>query len=108
MSRKDYIRLADMLRPKVSERLGASLLSRVTSVLPFIPFSQEEKMAIATEAMYSVGGDVVAKMEIEKLEKLARKVVKGWFVEEEGARSLYRGVSEVLLDLDEDEDAEED
>lgn len=108
MSRKDYIRLADMLRPKVSERLGASLLSRVTSVLPFIPFSQEEKMAIATEAMYSVGGDVVAKMEVEKLEKLAKKVVKGWFVEEEGARSLYRGVSEVLLDLDEDEDVEED
>lgn len=107
MSRKDYVRLADLLRPKVSERLGASLLSRVTSVLPFIPFTQEEKMAIATEAMYSVGGNLVAKMEVEKVEQLARKVVEGWFVEEEGARSLYRGVSEALLDLDPDEDAVE-
>lgn len=107
MSRKDYVRLMDLLRPKVSERLGASLLSRVTSVLPFVPFTMEEKMAIATEALFSVGTENVTRMEVTEVEKLAKRVVEGWFVEDEGARSLYRGVSEVLLELDVDAVADE-
>ncbi|KZV65933.1 P-loop containing nucleoside triphosphate hydrolase protein [Peniophora sp. CONT] len=99
MSRADYVKLTDLLRPKVSERLGASLVSRVTSVLPFVPFTHDEQMALATEALYSVGGASVADMDVDRVAQAARSALSR-YVHSEGARSLYRAASAVLLDMD--------
>ncbi|KAG5716014.1 Chaperone protein ClpB, partial [Termitomyces sp. T112] len=50
MSKGEYTELMALLRPRVSERFGASMLSRVTTVLPFVPFTPEERQAICYEA----------------------------------------------------------
>lgn len=115
MSREEYLELAGLLRPRVSERLGvsryfrcykilvklvmqASLLSRVTAVLPFVPFSQDEKMAIATEAMYALVGDLVRTISPQVVESVVRKALSD-YLPAEGARSLYRAVSSQLVDV---------
>ncbi|KAG2368458.1 hypothetical protein BDR07DRAFT_1478230 [Suillus spraguei] len=51
VTQEEYRDLMDLLRPRVSQFLGASLLSRVITVLPCIPFTAEEKMAVAAEAV---------------------------------------------------------
>ncbi|TFY53835.1 hypothetical protein EVG20_g9951 [Dentipellis fragilis] len=98
MTQDEYLELVNLLRPKVSDRLGASLLSRVTAVLPFVPFTEDEKMAIATEAFYSLGGDLVASLSPEVVEETVRKSLAN-YTTAEGARSLYRAVSSLLLDI---------
>ncbi|KAI0062355.1 P-loop containing nucleoside triphosphate hydrolase protein [Artomyces pyxidatus] len=100
MSREEYVELVRLLRPRVSERLGASLLSRVTTVLPFIPFSDDEKMAIATEALYSLGGDMTASLSLEVVEKTVHSAL-AHYIPAEGARSLHRAISGLLLDISE-------
>ncbi|KAI6036404.1 hypothetical protein BKA83DRAFT_669940 [Pisolithus microcarpus] len=70
------------LRPRVSEYLGASLLSRVTTVLPFVPFTLEEKKAIAAES--------------QEVEALVMRVLPH-YVPGEGARSLHRAISNQLV-----------
>ncbi|KAJ3511886.1 hypothetical protein NLJ89_g3842 [Agrocybe chaxingu] len=57
MSREEYVELMALLRPRVSEKLGASVMSRITTVLPFVPFTLEEKRAICSEALCTLGGD---------------------------------------------------
>ena len=107
-----------MLRPLVSQRLGVSrcsmkrkihlsdallflnkpsLLSRVTTVLPFVPFSREEKMAIAAEALYALAGEDARTLPSATVEKLVQNSIRE-YVPTEGARSLYRAVSTQLLD----------
>ncbi|KAA1469228.1 P-loop containing nucleoside triphosphate hydrolase protein [Dentipellis sp. KUC8613] len=98
MTQDEYLELVNLLRPKVSDRLGASLLSRVTAVLPFVPFTDDEKMAIATEAFYSLGGNLVASLAPEIVEETVRKSLAN-YTTAEGARSLYRAVSSLLLDI---------
>ncbi|KAI0313123.1 P-loop containing nucleoside triphosphate hydrolase protein [Amylostereum chailletii] len=98
MSRKEYVELTDRLRPRVSERLGASILSRVTAVLPFVPFSTDEKMAIAAEALFSLGGALAAGLSPDAVERAAQAALDR-YVPPEGARSLYRAVSGLLLDI---------
>jgi hypothetical protein len=75
----------------------ASLLSRVTTVLPFVPFSLDEKLAIAAEAFYSLAGDIARDMPARRLENLVRAASK-YYLPGEGARSLYRAVSSILID----------
>ncbi|KIM86341.1 hypothetical protein PILCRDRAFT_816275 [Piloderma croceum F 1598] len=97
-TREEYIELISLLRPRVSARLGASLLSRVTTVLPFVPFSQDEKMAITAEALYSLGGDQVETMSPQDIESLISRALKS-YLPVEGARSLYRAVSNQLIEF---------
>ncbi|KAI0784401.1 P-loop containing nucleoside triphosphate hydrolase protein [Abortiporus biennis] len=97
MTREEYVDLMALLRPEVSGHLGPSLLSRVTTVLPFVPFTQEEKMAIAAEALYSLAGDDARSLPSATFEKLVQTSLLE-YVPVEGARSLYRAVSTQLLD----------
>ncbi|KII88159.1 hypothetical protein PLICRDRAFT_111552 [Plicaturopsis crispa FD-325 SS-3] len=97
MSREEYVDLMGLLRPRVSKRLGASLLSRVTTVLPFVPFSMDERMAIAAEAIHTLAGEMVRTMPPRKVESMVLGAVTG-YVPTEGARSLYRAVSSQLMD----------
>ena len=73
-------------------------MSRVTAVLPFVPFTPEERLAIASEAVLSLGGEEASALDPEAFEKLAMKAVDG-YVETDGARSLYRNVSTHLMEM---------
>lgn len=97
MPREEYVDLMGLLRPRVSEKLGASLLSRVTTVLPFVPFSTDEKMAIATEALFSLAGEDGKTLPPATVEMIVRNSLSA-YLPAEGARSLYRAVSTQLLD----------
>lgn len=78
--------------------MQASLLSRVTTVLPFVPFSRDEKMAITAEALYSLGGDQVETMSPQDIESLISRALRSYLAVE-GARSLYRAVSNQLIEF---------
>lgn len=97
MSREEYVDLMALLRPRVSDKLGPSLLSRVTTVLPFVPFVDDEKMAVAAEAVYSLAGDAAATLPPATVDMVVRKSLSA-YLPAEGARSLYRAVSTLLLD----------
>lgn len=72
-------------------------MSRVTTVLPFVPFTSEEKLALASEALLSVGGDLAHELSPEEFEQVAARSVAD-YVPSEGARSLYRNVSTHLME----------
>ena len=72
-------------------------MSRVTTVLPFVPFTHDEKMAIATEALFSLAGEDARALPSITVEKLVQNSVED-YIPAEGARSLYRSVSIQLLD----------
>ncbi|KAI0705922.1 P-loop containing nucleoside triphosphate hydrolase protein [Cytidiella melzeri] len=97
MTRDEYVDLMGILRPVVSDRLGPSVLSRVTTVLPFVPFTADEKLAIATEALFTVAEDAATRLPAATVEKLVRDSLQA-YVPAEGARSLYRAVSTQLLE----------
>ncbi|KDR73661.1 hypothetical protein GALMADRAFT_228107 [Galerina marginata CBS 339.88] len=98
MSREEYVELMALLRPKVSERLGASVLSRITTVLPFVPFSTEEKKAICSEALYTLGGDLARTWSSDSTEALIETALTSYCASE-GARSLSRAISNQLVDM---------
>ncbi|OAX41570.1 P-loop containing nucleoside triphosphate hydrolase protein [Rhizopogon vinicolor AM-OR11-026] len=98
VTREEYRELMELSRPHVSQCLGASLLSRVTTVLPFVPFTTEEKMAIAAEAVYSLAGSATKTLSPQDVEVIVMKVLPSYFPSE-GARSLHRAVSNQLVDL---------
>ncbi|TFK54692.1 P-loop containing nucleoside triphosphate hydrolase protein [Heliocybe sulcata] len=98
LSRDEYVELMKQLRPVVSDRLGPSLISRVTTVLPFVPFTEDEKMAIAAEALFTLGKDIIQSLTPETVEGLIRRALED-YLSDEGARCLYRSVSTLLLDL---------
>lgn len=77
--------------------IQASLLSRVTTVLPFVPFSQDEKMAITAEALYSLAGEEVRSLSPHDVESMVARALPN-YLPAEGARSLYRAVSNQLVD----------
>ncbi|KAG1827535.1 P-loop containing nucleoside triphosphate hydrolase protein [Suillus subaureus] len=79
VTREEYRGLMDLLRPHVSQCLGASLLSRVTTVLPFIP-------------------NAAKTLSPQDVEAIVMKVLPS-YVPSEGARSLHRAVSNQLVDL---------
>ncbi|KAF4615198.1 hypothetical protein D9613_002613 [Agrocybe pediades] len=98
MSREEYVALMGLLRPKVSERLGTSLLSRITTVLPFVPFSLEEKKAICSEALHTLGGELARTLSSEKIEAAIDNALASYCADE-GARSLSRAISNQLVDI---------
>jgi hypothetical protein len=74
-------------------------VSRVTAVLPFVPFTEGEQLAIATEALFTLGGELTTSMGVSEIEELAREALER-YLPTEGARSIYRTVSALLLNLD--------
>ncbi|KAJ4486276.1 P-loop containing nucleoside triphosphate hydrolase protein [Lentinula aciculospora] len=98
LTRNEYVELMGTLRPHVSDQLGASVLSRVSAILPFVPFTTAEKRAIASEFLQeSAAEHLVQGLSREQTEKVVEDSLKD-FVPSEGARSLYRGVSNLLID----------
>lgn len=97
MSREEYVELMGLFRPRVSERLGASILSRVTTVLPFVPFTSEEKRAICFEALHTIAGDVIRTLPTDVADSMVDGALAS-YASAEGARSLYRSVSNQLVD----------
>ena len=73
-------------------------MSRVTAVLPFVPFTHEEKLAIASEAILSLGGEATSELAPEDFERLALQCISE-YIESDGARSLYRSVSTHLMEM---------
>ena len=57
-------------------------------------------MAIATETFYSLGGEQTYFVSPNVVERLSRKAIK-CYIPEEGARSLHRAVSSLLVDIPE-------
>ncbi|TFK61003.1 P-loop containing nucleoside triphosphate hydrolase protein [Pluteus cervinus] len=98
MSREEYVALMEALRPRVSERLGASIMSRVTTVLPFVPFTLEEKRAICSEALNTLAGDMLRELSPSTVESAIQEALASYVVTE-GARSLYRAISNKLVDI---------
>ncbi|KAF9010302.1 P-loop containing nucleoside triphosphate hydrolase protein [Hymenopellis radicata] len=97
MSRAEYVGLMSQLRPRVSERLGASVLSRVTTILPFVPFTLEETRVIASEALQSISTDITSGISKAALNAVIEDALRE-FIPAEGARSLHRAVSNLLVD----------
>lgn len=62
-----------------------------------MPFTVEEQMAIATEALFSLAEDAVQSLPAATIEKVVQNALRS-YVPAEGARSLYRAVSTELLD----------
>jgi hypothetical protein len=77
----------------------ASLSSRVTTLLPFVPFTETELLAIATEAICSLCEER-AFISSDVAERVAREAIE-CYIPEEGARSLHRAVSSLLTNIDE-------
>ncbi|KAF5386887.1 hypothetical protein D9615_001549 [Tricholomella constricta] len=97
MSREEYTELMGLLRPRVSERLGASMLSRVTTALPFVPFTPEERRAICHEALHTIAGDIIRTLTSDIVDFMVEGALAN-YTAAEGARSLYRAVSNQLVD----------
>ncbi|KAG6817779.1 hypothetical protein H0H87_003187 [Tephrocybe sp. NHM501043] len=97
MSKTEYTELMALLRPRVSERLGTSMLSRVTTVLPFVPFTPEERRAICYEALHTIAGDIIPMLSTDVVDSMVKGALAD-YTAAEGARSLYRAVSNQLVD----------
>lgn len=69
----------------------------MTTVLPFVPFTLEERRAICCEALYAIAGDIVSTLSAEVVDKMVDRALVG-YIAAEGARSLYRAVSNELVD----------
>lgn len=70
----------------------------MTTVLPFVPFTDEEKLAIASQALFLQGGEHARSMSPETIDKFVADAVTA-YIPSEGGRSLYRAVSNLLLDV---------
>jgi ATP-dependent Clp protease ATP-binding subunit ClpA len=75
----------------------ASILSRVTTTLPFVPFTLDERRAICGEALNTIAGDIVSTLPLEVVDRMINGALEG-YIAAEGARSLYRAVSNQLVE----------
>ncbi|KAG9000115.1 hypothetical protein FRB93_012879 [Tulasnella sp. JGI-2019a] len=83
--RNEYLDLGTRVRRKLIENLGASLVSRVTTILPFLAFTEMEKTAIAYQHLPT---NTLPK---DELDALLGKVLQD-YVASEGVRSIQRAV----------------
>ncbi|KAJ3555793.1 hypothetical protein NM688_g2379 [Phlebia brevispora] len=99
VSREEYIELIGLLRPKVSERLGPSVLSRVTTVLPFISFTVEEQKAIAAEALHSLTGGAVQSLPPSTVDKLVENALRNYIPAEVSNQPIAARKDDRLINL---------
>jgi hypothetical protein len=57
-------------------------------------------MAIATETLYSFGGERAFSVSSDAVERVSRQAIQ-CYIPEEGVRSLHRAVSSLLTDMSE-------
>jgi hypothetical protein len=69
-------------------------------VLPFVPFTEAELLAIATEVFYSLGGEHAQSVSSAAVERISRRAIES-YIPEEGVRSLHRAISYLLTDVPE-------
>lgn len=69
----------------------------MTAVLPFVPFTSDERRAICFEALHTVAGDLVRGLAMETVGNIIDGALAGYVVAE-GARSLFRAVSNQLVE----------
>lgn len=67
-------------------------------MLPFVPFTWEEKKAICSEALSSLGGDDARSLSVQVVETVIQSALAS-YCPAEGARSLYRAISNQLMDI---------
>lgn len=67
-------------------------------MLPFVPFTLEERKAICSEALYSLGGEDVRSLSVQTVESVIRGALAS-YCPAEGARSLHRAISNQLMDI---------
>ncbi|KAG8988392.1 hypothetical protein FRB90_002768 [Tulasnella sp. 427] len=84
--RKEYLDLATRIRRKLIESLGASLVSRITTVLPFLAFTHPEKLALAYHCLPSDSS-----LSKEELDTLLEDILAD-YIPNEGVRSIQRAV----------------
>ncbi|KAG8878597.1 hypothetical protein FRB97_002379 [Tulasnella sp. 331] len=83
--RNEYLDLGTRVRRKLIESLGASLVSRATTILPFLAFNEMEKIAIAYQHLPT------NELPKEELDIMLGKVLQD-YVASEGVRSIQRAV----------------
>ena len=66
-------------------------------MLPFVPFTSEEKRAICFEALHTIAGEVIRTLPTDVVDSMVNGALTN-YTSAEGARSLYRSVSNYLVD----------
>lgn len=69
----------------------------MTTILPFVPFTPEEMKALASEALQAISSDIIKDLSKTALNSVIDGALQE-FIPSEGARSLYRAVSNLLVD----------
>lgn len=67
-------------------------------MLPFVPFTPDEKKALCAEAIYQLGGEDALALSRDTVDELIESSM-GRYIPAEGARSLHRAVSNQLVDV---------
>ncbi|KAG8894449.1 hypothetical protein FRB99_001256 [Tulasnella sp. 403] len=84
-TRNEYLDLATRIRRRLIESLGASLVSRITTVLPFLAFTDAEKLALAHQHLPP------HTLSNTELDMLLDKIIQD-YIPSEGVRSIQRAV----------------
>jgi ATP-dependent Clp protease ATP-binding subunit ClpA len=80
----------------------SSMISRVSSVLPFLPFTEEEVYALASESLSAMRADQKGEQTYQDVdwEELLQQAV-GEYIPGEGARSVHRAVQRAFDEITE-------
>ncbi|CAE6526385.1 unnamed protein product [Rhizoctonia solani] len=99
-TRKDYLQLMQAVRKRLGELLGSSMISRVSSVLPFLPFTEDEVYALASESLSALRAEQKGEQSYEDVdwEELLQRTV-GEYIPGEGARSVHRAVQRAFDEI---------
>ena len=68
-------------------------------MLPFTPFTVEEKKAISMEALHTLAGESVRDLTSTVVDSIIDGALSD-YVPAEGARSLHRAISSLLVGMD--------
>ncbi|KAG8736005.1 hypothetical protein FRC10_009888 [Ceratobasidium sp. 414] len=101
-TRKDYLQLMQAVRKRLGELLGSSMISRVSTVLPFLPFTEEEVLALASESLSAMREAQKSDQDLEDVDwdGLLQQAV-GEYIPGEGARSVHRAVQRAFDEITE-------
>ncbi|KAF8333070.1 P-loop containing nucleoside triphosphate hydrolase protein [Cantharellus anzutake] len=93
-AREEYLKLMARMRSRLADEIGASIVSRVNAVLPFLPFTVDEQRALASETL----SELIAREEVRPewlntgaSDELVESAIAE-YMEREGARSIHRAV----------------
>jgi hypothetical protein len=94
-TRKEYLKLMTSVRKHLSQRLGTPAVSRISAILPFLPFGPAEQLALASESFSKIHSEASKDEGIEHItsavETLLEEAMED-YIPREGARSIHRAV----------------